>query len=333
VRVASIQWILSDGGNSSVTVLSLILLISALFLSAGSVGSRSLSEARKTIESLDRKTEEGRIVDEIIKRFEDDPTPESHYSGDPVWTYISEYDGPFGIELADASSKLNINWIRTKLFEETDMSVLIQDGYSAESIRTRRNEIGFVTRLIPWTDEFGEENLNRYFTVYSWPNVNVTYEESLEMLYRQRHGDGGASLFRNKIQNRLRAKGLWSEEELPLLFGVADRDLKPVMNTRPQMNVHFVDPLILKSLLSYPYLEDPLGNPLLIARSILDARETEEINPDKLRALISPNENQMRVLQYLGTVTDFWEIRLSDSKGISSNYIIFYNGEGWGRLN
>ncbi len=320
-----------DRGNSSVTVLVVILIISSLFLAVSLIAKTSLLRTENLTTQINGERERDLLVEQTIDALEEDTTPESHSQEDPVWDFINADHSPYTLKLKDISSRLNINWMRTKLFEETDLSRLIISGEHPDSIQARRREEGFTTNLAVWTETFGEENLTRFFTLHSLANVNVTYEESLVEIYTIRHGEGGAQIFHDKIQQGLKEFKLWDREELPPLLGMGEKDVIPVITAMPQMNVHYIDPFLLKCLLSYPYKEDPINNSLLKAQNILDARASREITPGELKSIIAPTEKQLRVLEYLGTQTSFWKLTVSRGEK-NWEYAIFFDGENWGRL-
>jgi hypothetical protein len=319
-------------GHSSVTVLIALFIISALFLGATLTTRTSLLKSKKISHELQSKTEREKLVKQVIGKFENDPSPESHSPYDPVWDYIAEDHSPYTLELHDISSRLNINWLRTKLFEETDLGNLIISGEHPDVIRSTRSSKGFTMDISSWEETFGEENLAHYFTVYSLANVNVTYDESLHSIYEARHGENGSQIFMDKIQEGLSEFKLWDKEELPFLLGLGEDDMVPVLTTIPQMNVHFIDPFLLQCILSYPYREDRINNYLLKYNNILSARKNQEITEEKLKALIGPNDKQLRVLEYLGTLTTFWKLTISQDNNKAS-YIIYFDGENWGLFN
>jgi hypothetical protein len=325
----SIPILSSSKGHSSLTVLICIIIISTLFLMASSLLRQNMFESQSMRREWKNLIMKEKILTRVIEELEGDPTPESHSSKDPVWDYVAScQSGETRVELRDLSSRLNPNFMRTKLFEETGLRDLIINGDRPDRIRDIRTEQGFCTDLDFWRNTFGEENLSRFFTLHSWANINVTYEESLESLYRVRKGNGGAIPFRSRIQEGLREKKLWRIEELRQLMGLSAESLYPVINCLPLMNIHHMEPLLLECLLAYPYGGEILENHEALSHLLIDRSKSGEISPLELRALINPSEEQLRVLEYLGTKTWFWELTVSIGEKDYHSIIASY-GEGW----
>lgn len=326
------QFITHEEGHSSITILAVILFLTVLLLSASAVYRQHSIQLQKSREILESSLQYESILQEILKRLNEDPTPESHSRQDPVWQYLDNADSSWNLTLTDISSRLNINWMRTKLFEVTRLKELIVSTESPDDIMQKRRNLGFCTDLEIWQDTFGEENLERYFTLYSKANINITFEESLEEIYRIRYSDNGAANFRNSIRDGLARGTLWTDEELHPLLGLAEMDLRPLITAEPAMNVHYLDPFILQAILSYPYREDPLANPEEKTRAIVQAREQGEMTQQQLEAIIHPNENQLRVLQYLGTRTDFFRLTIESEDSDLHIFIIYREGTQWKQL-
>lgn len=319
----------SENGHSTVTVIIFIMLIATIFISASLVVRNTIFEANKSIAKYTKMSEAEIIVQEIIEQFELDPTPDAHSLQDPVWEYISEKNNEaLTIELNDISSRLNLNWMRIGLFEHTKLKNLIISGVHYDQILTIRNENGFVNNYDIWLETFGEENIQKYFTFYSWANINVTDEVSLQKIYESRYGENGSENFRVRIQDYLKDGKLWETDELKIALGIASDKVYPVINTLPQYNVHFLDPFLLECILSYPYRQNPINNHTTIKQSLIDIRENSEIEPDRLLSLINPEDDQRRVMEYLGTQTSFWELYIK-SDNFEISYIISYDGDAW----
>jgi len=314
-------------GHSSLTVLLLLFSFSLIFIASSHFVKATIQYSAKQRHVLELQGEMLEYMQEICRELEADETPESHWQGDRVREYLENPPQGYQWELIDLSSRLNPNFLRFKLFEETRLRELIQSGDSPEQLDLQRMDRGFSNDLYKdWEEVFGEENLETYFTLYSLANVNVTQEDRLEELYRIRAGDNGANAFRSRIQEGLQQFRLWNEEDLSQVLGREEENLRPVIGVEPLMNVHSIDPFLLEALLSYPYREDPLPDPHSLALTIIELREQNEITPEELKDIIGPTEKQMRVLEYLGTRTSFWELRI-ESEGYEGRWILFQTKE------
>lgn len=314
-------------GHSSLTVLLLLLSFSIIFISSSYIVKETLRFSLKQRHRLETQTEMEKYMHEISHLLEEDSTPDSHWQGDEVWNYMGTPPEGVQWELRDISSRLNLNFLRFKIFKETRLGELIESGETPEQLDIIRTETGFSRNLVnDWGESFGEENLEKYFTLYSLANINVTQEDRLEELYRIRAGDNGAASFRLRIQEGLQQFRLWNEEDLDQVLGSKEELLKPVIGIEPLMNIHTVDPFILEALLSYPFREEPLAAPHSIALSLIELRHEKEISAEQLRNLIGPTEKQLRILEYLGTRTSFWELSIIIN-GYKGQWVLFQSKE------
>lgn len=317
----------SEEGSASAVALGIIILICALscggllFLHALMNFERKQRTESEIKYYLVEKAKE--IASEILK----DETPDSDCPGDRIWTKITE--GGFGdveITLSDISSRLNPNWVRKNLLDNTSLKGLFLPTGNSESLQVFRVEKDLGTRVEQIYNSFFDfKTYPDYFTGYSWANINTTDEFVLEKIFKLCTGDTyAAEVFHTAVQQKLMQLGLFKTEELEYLFGGYYKDVYPIINAEPSMNVHFIPGLILSEIISYPAFE--IDQPEKALGMVLSMREQREINPNELKGIIGSDQNN-RVYQYLGTRTWFWDITVRKEKNAFRGIFAIFPGE------
>ena len=230
------------------------------------------------------------------------------FSPGSVWAGLSGSEIPgMHTTLEDVSSRLNANWVQKSLFQGTVLAEFLQPGRTAQDLQQRREDKGITTDIASeYKDLIKEDALSRYFSGYSYANINTTDEFALRKLYAIRMADQqGAEVFRTHWQQTMIQKKSVKRDEVRDFLGVDYRKLFPLMNAEPSFNVHFMDPLLLTQVLSLADLKIP--KPAESAQLILDARDRSELTLDDLPRMIGAKDDNM-IYQYLGVTTWFWKI-------------------------
>lgn len=302
-----------EDGYTSVGVLLLVL-----FLSASVIGilaySRIMGNQHRRIENLNSvQLELETVVYDLMDQLAADPTPQSDSPHDPVWQYITNREEEsLQIELRDISSRFNLNFMRTKMLDESEFASMMIDGKTPDDLKSHRGEEGFSDNLAEgYSSFFDKEDLERFFTVYSYANINVTYEDSLKKLYESRVSEEGSHLFLTKVQELISDQLMADEARMNNMLGGDRGKLYPLINLEPLINVNFAEEKVLKAVLSYPYGGETHNNALDYHEILRAERTAMEITPERLKTLFDVEDHYMRIPQYLGTVTWFWEIRAS----------------------
>lgn len=266
---------------------------------------------------------------ELIDALSDDPTPEADSSFDPVWDYLrNRGENETVLTMEDISSRFNLNFIRTKMIEKSSFKNLMIGGFSPEDLKLYRGENGFFTNLNEgYKQFFEEEDLNQYFTAFSYANVNVTYEDSLKKIYEIRVSEAGSFSFLNEIQQLISGKTLVDNSGLKELLGTNYEILYPLINTRALMNVNFVDEKILSAVLNYPYGDKKHENSAAFLETIKAERSVFEIEKKRLKELLPVEEDYLRILEYIGTTTWFWRIKAKSENLTLDVVLCRYPGE------
>lgn len=312
-----------EDGYSSIGVLLILIFLSSLTM-AVLVYTRSSTEQYRRMENVYRDQQELELaVRELISEMEKDPTPSSDSPYDPVWNWLEDRNNEdIILELKDISSRFNLNFMRTKMLEKSVFSSMMINGHSPEDLKQFRGEQGFSDSLLDgYGDFFSEEDLLEYFTVYSYANLNVTYEDSLKKLYELQVDEAGSHIFLSKIQSLVSSQKIADENRLQEILGSQMDNLYPLINIEPLLNVNFVNETVLKSVLFYPYGEEVLKNANNYLEIILAERSAMEIDSRRLDSILQVDDSYLRILQYLGTVTWYWEIH-AKKDGISLSVVL-----------
>jgi len=305
-----------NGFSSIQTMLILFILsLSVLGLGAGISLTGAYYQKNKLVQQdiILLKAE----VAAIIKQLENDPSPESDSSIDPVWSYIEGQTSKYKyIKLTDVSSSINSNWVRSVFFERTDLKKFLLIGISPDILKDHRTEAGYVMDIYSsYSELIDPEALDTLFTPYSYINVNTAYEYVLKDMYELLTGDSDrAANFHSFVTNALSKKHIITETELLNTVGTDYESIYPIISTLPEMNIHFIPEFILDQVLSYPYGGEVLENSSSLHNTILSFRHNIEITPIELHNLIKTEGLQERVFHHLGTKTWFWKVGIATKR-------------------
>ncbi len=275
------------------------------------------------------------LIDIIAK----DPSPEADSPTDPVWGHIekiNDSDENLTIRLEDISSRFNINFIRTKMLEESPFfKDLMINGKNTQNLKDDRYKYGFISDIhsrfdedhLGYEDFFETEDLDKYFTTYGYANLNVTYEKSLEKIFETRVPDRGTGSFMSDITNLIKSGIMADNSRMKKILGTEYEDLYPLINVEPIINVNFAEEEILKAIIYYPYGEEQLKDRASIYNYLINERANSELNNEQIKNYIKGKLDEddvkykykIRILQYLGSTTWFWKITaVSDNRTLSA---------------
>jgi hypothetical protein len=300
-----------NDGYSSVTVLFLLLFISTISLALMYYLHSSITLSKKINSKYEIQNELEDEIYALIKTLADDPTAEADSKFDPVWLYLkNRNNGDVQITLEDISSRFNINFMRTKMLEESSFKELMLGGRTPEDLKLYRGENGFFSDIkTGYAKFFKEETLSEYFTSYAYANFNVTYEDSLKKLYEKRVSQESSITFLEKVQHLLSDKTIVDDKKLKGIFGAEYNELYPLINSEPLLNVNFVPDKVLQAVLFYPYGGEMHKDSGSFYEILLTERNTFEFDGNRLNSLFADLEDDyLRIHEYLGVRTWFWRI-------------------------
>lgn len=296
-----------DGAASALALMGLVLL--AAIGAGGAQLLRGLRgyEARSADRGAARALLQ-RAGRDLVTLLAADPTPQADSPSDPVWRSVaSAREDGVTLQLADLSSSLSPNWIKTSLLAQTALRDMLAPQTGADGIGQRREERGLSLDIVgSYGDLFREGMLERYFTGYAYANVNTTDERSLRALCLLRTNDAaGAEALCTRVLQTVGAGRFISSGDLAGFLGDFYPRLYPVVNAEPGLNAHFVDDLVLQALLACP--DWGIAQPEAVARTLGERRQGEELTAAELRLIIGAAA-ESGIYQYLGVTTWFWSV-------------------------
>jgi len=304
-------------GSAILISFVIILLFGALGLGLNLILRQVLYIDKKQEITFETRQKLYKEADIIINKLLENETPIADSELDSVWEYLSEKGGnEIEMDLSDVSSLINPNWIRKEIIEETYLSSILFEGAVMDDVQQYRYDNGFGINIEEfYKDFFTLDALEELLSPYSYANINTTDEFALMKLYEIRKGNNSsAETFRAKVQKLRMDKKIVRPSELRVVLFPDHDDLFPFISALPAFNIHFLAPDTLKGILNYKYGEKLLPHPETSYQKIMSLRSNTEISPKQLTEIISEDDIDHPVYQYLGTKTWFWKIVLTIDK-------------------
>lgn len=308
-----------DEGAVAPQFLAVILLVSVLAIGASMILSTATAAIVRAQKTDQRSADAVAIIGEIEKAFSEDSTPLIDSFDDPGWDRHDTEDKGFKIHVIPISDRINPDFVRKNVFEKTGLSNLLSSGATPDTLQQFREDEGLQIANDAWMSFFEKEDFDRFFSVWSWANVNLVDEFAARSLATALTGSESAGeTARDRTRQLLLDQRIVKQAQMREFLGTDYDTLFPAFNAEPSMNVNFVPERILREILSYPDYE--IQNPSSKAESILAARELGPIDGKDLSITLGV-EDDNRVLCYFGSITWFREILLEDSDGYISAII------------
>lgn len=302
-----------ESGNLTIQTLFTLILISAFALGAFIILSNSGLLIQKAQKSS--VTNEGmKYVPGMIAVIEADVNPEADSIFDG-YRFTEAKDDGWEVSVNDVSSKINPNWVRPTLFQDTLFSSLLKSTSQLTSLEQMRVDTGFELDIAAYyKDIFTKEAFDYYLSPYSYPNLNCIDEFAFERFILDRSSDSYlAKSLRNRLRSKLIAMEMVREEEFDNFLGNNTCSLNSIFTLEGQINVNTADPYILEGLIRYPAYG--LTNASDILQRILQRRSSGEISKEALYQTIGVDRSH-RLYSYLGVKTYFWSIQLKKDNAI-----------------
>jgi hypothetical protein len=295
-------------GSASAVFLFALFCFSSLSIGAGYIVVNAADTTNRFRAYNNARKETEILLRDIVDSLRSDPSPETNSCHDPVWSWNGKTMGDYTVSLRPLSDRLNPNFVRKNVFEKTALSALLRPGKSADDLQQFREDNGLSLAGSAYVDFFETDILNACFSNYGWANINLVDEFAARKLGEAVTGslEKGERL-RERIQLLLINKNQVDREELPRFLGEIYEELYPFINAEPLMNVNFIEPVLLKELLSYP--DYRIVHPGRVYETVLRCRAAEAVNAADIHALLGIGEANP-LLHYLGAVTWFWEIQI-----------------------
>jgi hypothetical protein len=299
----------ADSGFASIHFLFILMFISALIMGICVYGysfAQTGHRARRK-NTVYREIEE--ITANIVSDMYSDPSPDIDSPEDPLWSWNGKTTGDYRVMVTPLSDRLNLNYVRKNIFEKTDAGIWLKPGKTADEFQQFREDNGLSLSMDAFHIFFDDKIIQRFFSGYGWANINLIDEFAARKLALSLTGSAQtAEQVRAMVQTLLINRQPADRTSLRALFGIHYEKLFPFINAEPLINVNFAEPALLRALISYPdygVLQPGVRCDDLLARRSLNGLGTGDI----LNVLGIDAANPLAA--YLGSVTWFWEIKVS----------------------
>lgn len=297
---------MNNSGSVTILILLVMFLLMVLFLSISFYFKIAIRKVyfddnnNKILLSLRQKAET------IVRMLLNDPSPDSDSIVDPVWNEVKNLkNGRIKVSLSDVSSFLGINWIRKEFLDRLGF---INPGITAKDFQQYREDKGLHLNILRgYGNLINKDALEKYFTSYSYFNINISDEFVLRDMFLIRTSDIYASdRFHKEIQEMRIKKQIIEEIDLKDFIGTNYFDnVFPILNAEPVINIHFVNKRILGILFDY------FNVPQKKKEIIIETRKKKELDRSDLESYIGNIYSKTLLHHYLGTITWFWKIEVS----------------------
>ncbi|MDR3336995.1 MAG: hypothetical protein LBT16_07300 [Treponema sp.] len=312
-----------EEGFASTQFMAFLFFVSTLVLILGLYSSTLVLAEERTGKANRVFDEMNSILFEVVEEMRRDPTPEVNSSEDPVWAWHNKNINGYTVKLRPLSDRLNLNYVRKNVFDKTGLSLILAPGKNSSDLQQFREDHGIFLLSEDYSEFFIHgtsagirriedpplDEFQKYFSCYGWANINLTDEFAARSLAFSLTGrDEISERLRYTIEKLLVEKKSADRNNLSLILGGDYEVLFPFVNTEALMNINYIDETLLGELLAYPDYGVPF--PDRRRREILNRRELEGIAPDDIAPMLGIDP-ESPLLNYLGSVTWFWEISIT----------------------
>lgn len=293
-------------GFSSLEVLLTLFFVSVVVAAfAVLFGTVNISIVKKDNDMKEIQTIE-KLLEKTIEEIRKDETPDVDSKIDPVWQLNNMEIDSCKIEIKSLSGLLNINTTPTiilslpdikKLYLEPEVPSVIEN-YKASGKLYNNDE-----QLLELIDS---EIMDKYFCYYGYSNINIADDYGLTNIVNSLSKSNNEEYLIQKRKSLLNNKQyIQSEINLKMIAGIEYDSLTPIVNTKPVLNINFVEEDILNALISYQGfnisgVNQKVGN-------IVNLRETSEISQNEICNILGISKKN-ELYYYLGDKTWMWQI-------------------------
>ena len=298
---------MDERGEAGVAFLAVAVFIAALGMAlALQLGALARYEGRSEAAYEERSSLE-REARRIAALMAEGLGAEADSPLDPLWSGLSGEAGE-ALRIRDLSSVLNPNFLAPDLFESEAIAEIVGLRASAGDLQRYREERGLSCRLEHYAPFFDLAE-RRPLGCYGWANINTADELALRLVYRSATGsEEGARLFREKVQSLRRLRRVVRREELAEVIG--STALFPLVCAEPSLNVNYVDRGLALALAAF--LARGIEDPERRCAELLDLRSRRPVREEDIARILGVDPGHP-ILQFLGSRTWFWELRVERS--------------------
>jgi hypothetical protein len=302
-----------ENGSVTTQIFAVLLFLSTLTIGSSLVLSAFSRSTRHAEEYTSLRQDIDALLEEVVAALAADTTPEVNGFDDPIWGYHRRMAKNYLITIEAESDRLNPNFIRKDIFENTALSELLQPGVSAADVQQFREDHGLSLAPDAYTSLFNEDSYRQYFSGYGWANINLLDEFAAQSLALSLTGSAhDAAELRDIIEWLLMDRQLIDRAALRDALDTQYEKLFPFVNAEALMNVNFIEPFILKELIACP--DYGVSSPDSRCRKLLALRESQSIDAETLLDTLGIDSDN-RLCYYLGSVTWFWRVTFTGEDG------------------
>ncbi len=301
----------NDGFTSFEFLISLIFISLILIAFSILVQTVNITVNKKTNKGNDKK-EIDLIISEIIDEIKNDRTPEVDSKNDPIWNLNENNKNGYKITIKSLSGFVDLNFLDSEILLQTSIGTLIDNSELITYLENFKNENKLFINYEQIKDYISEDTFNKYFTFYSFPNINIVDSKSLETLINNLTSSSiGADLVNKQKILKFNKQYIQTETDYNLFAGINYDKLIPYINIKPTLNINFIDESLLRGLLSYSKFEVSGINQKV--NTIISLRETSEIKENDICNILGISKAD-ELYYYLGCKTWLWEINIESNQ-------------------
>lgn len=291
---------------TSIQFLITLFALSTLIIASGLIlkSQKLFVQKQLTLNETHQKIDE--CITALAGILSTEKSPENNTQQDTFWKLNGTEINGCTISISSLSSKLDVNFLPSWIYTETDVNKLFLTTNSPIMMELQKQREGLFYRYDSLSKFISEDNFNKYFTTYGWANFNISDNVGIQYLISHLFNQAEANNFILKRENVLSNNQLMhSYVEYQLFCGVNFKDILNYITLSPLLNVNFMDEEILSSILSHHSFDIP--NARYKAAQIVTEASLSGITKEKLISILGVPKNNM-IYYYLGTITWFWEI-------------------------
>jgi hypothetical protein len=301
-------------GTFSWSALMILLFLAAL---TGTMLTLARSESALAVREVERIRAEQEILTVVLELRQvlgNDPTPLSHWGGDPFWSVCPDGAGEsmgYRFSVTQYGGRLTLRTVSGVLLRLPGFCQVYRCG-RPEPFLSARETVPLDTVNGVFEPYLVNPLAEKWFSDTGILSVNTTEPELvLSVLERQDSPEARQAL-------RLCRTGF--ETGLPVIPSDWPSGFNPAISPRPPLNIHWTDPELI-SVLVDGLLEEPGDTAAILLRE----SRNRELSPAGLAALVPEDPGRGRLLSVLGTFSAVWEITV-EKQGLRYRALILHPG-------
>lgn len=315
-----------NNGFSSIEILCLLFFVGVLSLGAyGLLNQYKIRVSRKAAELKERERFES-ICDCVLEEIRKDKTNNSDSKFDPFFLLNETNVDDVKIKIRDLSSLINPNFFPFELLDDTNLGTFFESKKPFSSLADQIADRGLIFTYDDIEEYLSPEIFQTYFSPYGIACFNIASRQGFEKLLENVLSNKASSIYLGQKRDELHRNQqmIQNETELKLVYGIALDDIYPYISLNQPMNIHFVEPIVLEAVLSYPKFNIPSWKSK--SDLLISLRNSHELSEEDLMNCLGVSKSDP-LYYFFGTKTWFWEIELSNDKYTFTTVVFRYPEE------